>query len=330
VVDTVKNTVIRSAANLNTTVVAYRQGFSFGNMQARASKIMIRPLDANPILINGRQFRGALQLTRKENQRMLVVNYIEMEDYVKGILYHEVSHYWPMEALKVQAVISRTYALYQCEQNKPRDYDVTSDIYSQVYGGRTSERYRTTRAVEETRGQVVTYQGNVLPAYFHATCAGHTQDASLLWNINIAPLKGVKCNFCSLSPHFQWYEVMSLKEMRDFLTGAGYAVKNIKEIRIAGKDPSGRVTSIQIVSDDNEISVPAKDFRSIVGPNVIRSTNFTVSVVEGDVIFQGVGWGHGAGLCQWGAYFMAKSGRDYREILKYYYPGSQLTSLTAS
>jgi stage II sporulation protein D len=66
---------------------------------------------------------------------LLAVNFIELEDYIKGILFHEASHYWPMEALKVQAIISRTYAIYQCEQNKAKDFDVTSDIYSQVYGG---------------------------------------------------------------------------------------------------------------------------------------------------------------------------------------------------
>ncbi|MDP2940790.1 MAG: cell division protein, partial [Candidatus Omnitrophota bacterium] len=100
-----------------------------------------------------------------------------------------------------------------------------------------------------------------------------------------------------------------------------------KDIKILGRDNSGRVTDLELVSDKRTARLPAKDFRIIIGPNFIRSTNFNVSALDGDFVFEGIGWGHGVGLCQWGAYFMAKEGHPAEEILKYYYPGAEITSL---
>jgi len=326
-IDSLSNKILYRANSINTTVTVYRDGILLGNIQCRTNKLFIRSANPEAILIDGRKFRGDIQFIKKANLHMSVINYIELEDYIKGILYHEVSHYWPMEALKAQALISRTYAVYQVQENGLKDFDVTSDIYSQVYGGLTSERYRTNKAVKETAGQILVYQEKVIPAYFHATCAGHTEDASLLWNIDLAPLKGVVCNFCKESPHFKWQEVLSKEELKEKLAHAGYKIKNIKDIAILGRDKSGRITDLKIISTEKETKIPAKDFRNAVGPNVIRSTNFSVSIAGDDVVFEGVGWGHGAGLCQWGAYFMAKEGFSYKDILKYYYPGTEIKLL---
>jgi stage II sporulation protein D len=250
----------------------------------------------------------------------MVINHIDLEDYIQGILYHEASHYWPYDALKVQAIVCRTFALYQMQENALKDYDVTSDKYSQVYGGRTSERYRTTKAIEETKGEILTYQNKVFPTYYHATCAGYTEDASFLWNTDVAPLRGVLCLFCKESPHFKWHYVLSLDDIKDKLIKAGYTVKKIRNIEILGRDRSGRIINLKITTDNRDITIMAKDLRNILGPNIIRSTNFNLRIVDRDAVFEGFGWGHGVGLCQWGAYFMAKRGYNYKRILEYYYP----------
>jgi stage II sporulation protein D len=229
-----------------------------------------------------------------------------------------------MEALKAQAIVCRTYAVYQMQENKSRDFDVTSDIYSQVYGGKTSERYRTNEAVDATKGQILTYQDKVFPAYFHATCAGHTEDAAVLWNIDIAPLKGVVCNYCKDSPHFNWHLTLDRGELRQRLVNAGYKMGMIKNIEILGKNKSGRITNLNITTTTKDVSISAKAFRNIVGPNEIRSTNFTVNLSGDDLVFEGFGWGHGVGLCQWGAYFMATQGKTAEQILKFYYPQSNV------
>jgi stage II sporulation protein D len=213
------------------------------------------------------------------------------------------------------------------EVNQRKDFDVTSDIYSQVYGGKTSERYRTTQAVEATQGKILIYQGKVFPAYYHATCAGHTEDASLLWNINLPPLKGVVCNFCKDSPHYSWHFDISKNKLIEKLSPAGFKIDSIEDAVILGRDISGRVTKLKISGNKKNIEISAKDLRNILGPNLLRSTNFNVSVVGNDLVFQGLGWGHGVGLCQWGAYFMAKQGAKFAEILKYYYPGAEISSV---
>jgi stage II sporulation protein D len=323
-VDVKNNKILYRGRNLNTTVTVYAGGILLGDVKFESSKVLIKPDDPQAALINGRMFRGDIHFIKNNNTGFSVINYIELEDYIKGILYHEASHYWPQEALKAQAIVCRTYAVYQMQENKNKDFDVTSDIYSQVYGGRTSERYRTNKAVDETKDEILAYQGKVFPAYFHATCAGHTEDASMLWNINIPPLKGVPCGFCKDSPHFNWHYVLSLDELGDKLAKAGYKINNIEDIVILGRDDSGRITDLKLISIKKEIKISAKDFRNIMGPNFIRSANFKVDIIKNDAVFEGFGWGHGVGLCQWGAYFMAKQGYNTAEILKYYYPGSDV------
>lgn len=318
--------ILSRGKNLKSTIATYKKGIIVGGVYVQASKVFIKAVDPESIVINDRKFRGNVEIIKKNNH-LSAVNYIDLEDYIKGILYHEASHYWPEEALKAQAIACRTYAVYQIEVSKNNDYDVTNDIYSQVYGGKTSERYRTNKVVDDTQGLILNYQGKVFPAYYHATCAGHTEDASLLWNTDIMPLKGVACFFCKGSPHFNWHYDIPIKDLEVKLNKAGYKINNIKEIRITGLSASGRVAKLSIASDNKEINIPAKDFRNIVGPNTLRSTNFQVSIAGNDVVFEGIGWGHGAGLCQWGAYFMAKQGKDYREILRYYYPGANVKTI---
>ena len=161
--------VLSKGKSLKTTVVSYKDGFLIAGKNFKTNKVLIKTDGPDIFIINGRKFRGSLQFIIDKNAKLSVVNHIDLEDYVQGILYHEASHYWPMVALKSQAIVSRTYAVYQMQENKSKDYDLTSDIYSQVYGGKTSERYRTNKAVKDTRGIVLTYKDNIFPTFFHAT-----------------------------------------------------------------------------------------------------------------------------------------------------------------
>lgn len=314
-------------------VKGYPNKINFSNINTNLSRIQILPLNGSSIYVNNRAFRGKINLIRKDNKRILVVNELGVEDYVRGILCHEVAPWWPMASLKAQAVVARTYALYQKQFTKNKDFDLTNDIYSQVYGGKSSERWRTNRAVDLTKREILTFEGGLFSAYYHAACGGSTEDASLLWNIDIAPLKGRVCNFCANSPHFKWDTDISLKEIGRRLNEKGYKIANISELIIISRDTSGRVIELQIKGQDktlgqassSQIKISAKDFRQILGPNLIRSTNFTLSIASGEVNFEGLGWGHGVGLCQWGMYSMAQKGYDYKSILEYYFPRSKLS-----
>jgi len=290
-----------------------------------SAHLTIEPARDASIIIDNRPFRGEVTFIRTPDNHITVVNNINVEDYIKGVLYHEVSHLWPMEALKAQAVAARTYALYSINPaGKP--YDVTNDIYSQVYGGRDSERYRTDLAVDYTKGQVLTYNNKIIPAYFHATCGGMTEDAQELWKLpDIPPLRGVPCGFCQNSPHMHWKKNFRLRSIQDALNLHGYKVGVIKDISIVNRDRSERIEDLKITQKNGqELIIKGKDFRDLMGPNVLMSNNYDISMQGYFVNFTGKGWGHGVGMCQWGALGMAKQQFSYRQILAYYYPQSVL------
>jgi len=290
-----------------------------------SKRLIIEASREASILIDRRPFRGEVTFIRTPDNRITVVNDINVEDYIKGVLYHEVSHLWPMEALKAQAVAARTYALYSINPvGKP--YDVTNDIYSQVYGGRDSERYRTDLAVDTTKGQVLTYDNKIIPAYFHANCGGLTEDARELWNLpDLPPLRGVPCPFCQNTPHSHWKRDFRLKDIQDALNLHGYKIGGIKDIVIIDRDRSDRIDHIKITQKNGEETVlKGKDFRDIMGPNVIDSNNYEIVMKGYYVDLVGKGWGHGVGMCQWGALGMARQQFNYRQILSYYYPQSVL------
>lgn len=308
----------------NVRLYAASDGLLLGNINLGSPRIKIVPKKDASIYINKRRFRGELEVIKNENSTFLVVNHLDLEDYIRGVLYHEISHFWPMEAIKAQAVAARTFAYYQATVNKDKDFDLTSDIYSQVYGGRTSEKFRTNIAVDRTRGQVLVFDDKVFPAYYHATCAGHTEDASRLWNIKLKPLEGVVCKFCQGSPHLKWNTRITLKAIEDKLNTNNFKIRGVTDIDIIKRNDSGRIDLLKIQAADGALSISGKDFRQALGPNIIRSLNFVITVIGQQAEFLGLGWGHGVGLCQWGAYFMAKSRYKYDAILKFYYPQSRI------
>lgn len=307
------------------TVRLLDRGIFIGMNVYPYKKLIIEPRRESSIVINRRRFRGNVVLIRTPGNRLSVINSINIEDYIKGVLYHEVSHHWPMEALKAQAVAARAYAIYSMGNSKTKDFDVTNDIFSQVYGGQNSERYRTGLAVDRTKGQILAFNSRILPAYFHATCAGMTEDAGAMWNLDLAPLRGVPCKFCSDSPHMRWKKNFRLADIQSSLNKEGYHIDLIKDISVVQRNRSGRIERLKIISrTGQEVQIIGKDFRSLLGPNIIRSNNYDIHMKGYYVDIVGKGWGHGVGLCQWGARGMSAQGFNYKQILNYYYPGADI------
>ncbi len=309
----------------------YEAGIRIGEYDFPLDHVRIEAARDFALIIHNRKryFRGQLDFIRQEKGTLLVVNRLPIESYIRGVLYHEISHRWPMEAIKAQAVATRSYALYQKRQNKARAYDLTNDIYSQVYGGRTSEHYRTNLGVERTEGEVLVYQGDLIPAYFHATCGGHTEDVTALWNHEpLAPLRGITCPYCQHSPHFGWQRKFSFEEIAAALRAAGYKAAALKDIRILDRNASGRIDRLEVTPQKGKpMVITGKDFRQIMGPNRIKSNAYQIAVNGQSVRFTGRGWGHGVGLCQWGAQKMAQLRFDYKDILKFYYPQTEVVSV---
>jgi len=317
----------RGQTFFNIKIKPKAHGISFGKDYFKIHGIEIKPDREPSIYLGKRLYRGSLQIIRTEEGLLKAINIIDLEDYLKGVLYHEVSHRWPMEAIKAQAIVSRTFALYQAQQNKNNYYYLTDNVSSQVYGGVYAEKYRTNKAVDATRNMVLMYRDKILPCFFHATCGGRTEDASMLWKVDLKPLKGASCRYCKNSPHFNWQKEIDLAEIEKRLSKAGYNIEDLRSIKVIKRDRSGRVVSLKIKGKNFPIGITAKKFREILGPRLIRSTNFNITIKGDKAYIKGRGWGHGVGMCQWGAFSMAKKRRSVRSILRLYYPGAKIVRL---
>lgn len=296
--------------------------------------INIIPENSPSIYFGKNLYRGTLQIIKTQGGLLAAINVLNLEDYIKGVLYHEISHRWPPEAIKAQAVASRTFAIYQAQENFNKDYYLKADVASQMYRGVFAEKARTDKAVDETAGQILMYRGKVLPAFFHAACGGNTENVSSLWKISSRPLRGVVCPFCKNSPYFKWEKAVPLSEIEEKIARAKGLIGKIKSIKILSRNKSGRVKGLRIRYEAldgrkriKSINMTAKEFRSILGSKVLSSTNFIVTIKGNEAVFNGYGWGHGVGLCQWGAFAMAKKKHNYKEILKHYYPGAEVVTL---
>ena len=275
--------------------------------------------------INGEKYRGQVVIRRDKKGRLNIINEVNIDDYLYGVLPHEISPAWPLEAMKAQAVASRTLALYRKRRSRAKDYDLDATIFAQIYRGMEGEDRRTNQAVEETRGKVLTYQGKIVNSIFHATCGGHTEEAKNVWAGSEEPyLKSISCTFCKDSPYYQWEKRIKKGDLRNVLEEKGLDLSRIKEIEITEKSPTGRAVRIAVRHRKATQPLMANNFRLFLGPDLLRSTLFTVSKEKNEFIFKGRGWGHGVGMCQWGAKGMAEKGKDYKEILKHYYTGVEI------
>lgn len=318
----------RSKRSLSTTkVIPTNSGIKIGRKDFPVFGIRIVPVIKGEIYINKRRFRGIVDIVRTEGIKLLVINHVDIEDYLYGVLYYEMPHYWPTEALMAQAIAARTFALYRREEMKDKDYDLTNDSFSQVYGGKAGERWTSKRAVNLTKGKVLKYKGKILPAYYHSSCGGYTENASQLWNIKSPVLEGRRCPYCKNARHSKWKAMFSYKQMEERLRKYGIKCKDITYIVEGPRDKSGRLETVRIKDSGGVKNIPADKFRLSLGGTLIRSTNFTIEITRKGIIFRGKGWGHGVGMCQWGAYGMARKRHKHKKILGFYYPGAKIQRL---
>ncbi|MFH0754321.1 MAG: SpoIID/LytB domain-containing protein [Candidatus Omnitrophota bacterium] len=327
ILDFVTGKSLQTGLRLRPALVTLENGkIKVGAFVFASPRIIIAPRHEIAVAMNDGYFRGNIIVVNNAGKNLTVVNSVELEQYIRGVLYHEISDKWPMEAIKAQAVATRTFALYSMEKFAARDFDVTNDIYSQVYGGKGSERYRTNVGVRRTSGEVLMFKGMIFPTFFHANSGGVTEDASELWDVNIPPLKGgIKSPFSVNSPHYNWHRNFRLKDIQDSLNARGFKLGLIENIQVAERNNSGRVKILKIITRDGKSEmVDGKTFRDAVGPNLLRSNMYDIEMKGWFVDFIGHGWGHGVGMCQWGAYNMALLHYDYKQILSYYYPSSDL------
>jgi stage II sporulation protein D len=265
---------------------------------------------------SGAQYRGNIEVW-KGNKGLYIINELPLEEYVESVVASEVGTNWDIEALKTQAVISRTYAVYKKNQNGSSKFHLTSSVLHQVYKGNNSQ-IQVAYAVRETTGEILTYDGKPIEALYHSTSGGRTENAEDVFGKSYPYLKSVESN-CELSPYWIWERKIPFAEMEKVLN-----IKEIKNISVISKTSTGRAKEVAIESESGSTVMKATEFRKLLGWSRLPSTNFTPRMNGTGAIFEGKGYGHGVGLCQWSALQMAKDGKTYKEILSFFYPGTEI------
>lgn len=268
------------------------------------------------LFLGSTSYRGKIEAWKGAGG-LYLINELPLEDYVEGVVKAETGKDWAYEALKAQAVIVRTYVLHEKLSHPGRQYDVTSTVLNQVYKGRNPDEI-VAAAVAATRGEILTYEGKPIIAYYHSTSVGSTELPEEVFGKSYPYLKSVPAPDNS-SPYTMWTRRIPLAEIRE-ATGATH----LKDMVILSHTATGRVRDLALVSNPDTREVKATELRRELGWKKLPSTDFSLKIEGDTVVFEGRGYGHGVGLCQWSALEMAKEGKTYREILSYFYPGTKL------
>ena len=278
-----------------------------------------------PLQVDGRKLTGEVEVAWSANG-LAVYNNLPLEIYVEGVIAAEMNETWPVEALKAQAVAARTFALRRMVYRQGEDFDVSVSTIDQVYSGIAKVGDRVRAAVEKTDGEVLTYGNIPAEAVFHSCCGGETRSAEEAFGGKRAYLVAVRDPDCRDCPHAQWTAEVTLGQLGEMLTKAGKFNARIDTVRETTN--SGGRKGIEIVGDKGKqtLFVTREQLRMLLS-GILLSSRFSWQIERGTIRFKGRGYGHGVGMCQWGARGMAGRGVDYRGILKRYYPGCQLRRL---
>ncbi len=285
-------------------------------------QLQIRSFDGRGIWVGQKRFSGKLNLFVLDSE-ILVVNVLGIEKYLSSVVGSEMPTKWPIEALKAQAIASRTYALKQKGNNL---FDIDSTQKNQVYNGLESRTYKTIRAVKSTRSLVLTYKDKLINALFHSSSGGMTENSQDVWKNKYPYLSSVK-DFDKNNPKFRWQKKISSNELIDLFPKIG----GLKKIEILEITSTGRVKNVKLIGayGSDQISGVALRKRLGLKSNFVRFKFFEEELNnkfpkrKGLIVF-GQGSGHGVGMSQWGARYLASRGQKAERILKHFYRGVQI------
>jgi stage II sporulation protein D len=252
-----------------------------------------------------------------------VVAHVPLERYVAGAVAGEIPALWAEEALRAQAIVSRTYALHQRRAHAKRSHHVEAGTRSQVFAG-SNVPASVSGAVRDTRCQVLTHRGAPILAVFHSASGGRTASAAEVWGRDLGYLVSLPVDGEDDSPDTYWRVSVSRTTLSRALSAAGHPIGRLEGTRVTSRSASGRVGQIQFRGQRGEVVVTGRELRGMLGESTLRSTMFELRPSESGVVFVGSGHGHGVGMSQWGARGLAERGASYGEILSTFYPGTKL------
>jgi len=276
------------------------------------------------VVVDGVRVRGSVEVERVAGG-LRVVNEVPLEAYVAGTVGREVYEFWSAETLKAQAVVTRTYALHERGLRARRAFDVFGGTKGQVYGGVAAESPAVLTATRATHGEYLAWQSKPILAVFHSASGGQTASAEEVWGRAAPYLVSLPVENEEDSPDTYWRASISGTTLGRALATLGLRIGTVREIRVVERSPSGRALRVELRGDGGDSKLGARELRSALGENVIRSTLFEIRPAPDGFAFVGSGHGHGVGMSQWGAEAMARRGADYRRILGTFFPGTELS-----
>jgi stage II sporulation protein D len=283
-----------------------------------------------------------------EESGLTAVNELSLEGYLLGVVPIEIGPRGDREfaAVAAQAVAARTYAVAHLRAREEMGFDVFGSVEDQAYGGVAAERPEATRAVRETAGRILMYDGLPIRAMYHSTCGGQTAPVEEVLDRAPAPyLQSVSdrapdgTDYCAASPRYRWVEEFTPAELNGRIRAQMTRIfgarpddtGDILGLGIAARTPTGRVEGLAVRGATSEFILERLDIRIALqdaAGRILGSTDFDVVVRPDDVVeLHGRGFGHGSGMCQWGAIGRARAGQDWETILDTYYTGAKLVSV---
>lgn len=310
--------------------------------------VLLAPADPDqPIRVGRRSYRGVIELTR-DADGVQVINRVGLEGYLAGVVPAEMGRRAPGEeaALRAQAIASRTYALRRMRAAQDQPWDVDATVNSQVYPGTALEYPLATEAVLATRGEILTWQGEPIEAFFSSTCGGHSEAAGDVFVGGDRPylpsqpdLAPDGTPWCAISPRYRWHEQWTRSQLAGILRRtlaaerlATARASDLREARVLDRTRSGRIGTLELVGAGGRTAVRGSAIRRVLettAGGILWSADFTIRISrQGGRIERidadGRGNGHGVGMCQWGAIGRSRAGQDHQTILMSYFPGTDL------
>lgn len=290
-----------------------------------ADEILLRPTSSARFGHGGRSYPGELRVVRGAGGTVDVQNLLDIEEYLAGVLFAEMPASFPEEALRAQSVAARTYACYRLESGDPLLRATEAD---QVYAGAGPLHERARAIVASTRGAVLESDGAILPAFFMSTCGGATTDGPRVFpDAPNRGLEGVPCSWCRDSPRYRWSRSIPIRDLERGLRLAAGSLKSLSPRR----DGLGHSISFDLALREGARTISATELRRAWNQAAAEPAQelpsgwlLSLQVSRGALAVDGAGFGHGVGLCQYGAAGLARSGRDFRAILAHYYRGARL------
>lgn len=278
-----------------------------------------------------RYYNGSILLKPDiAHEAITLINEVDLEEYVASVVGSEMNFETP-DALKAQAVVSRTYALWSVATSTYSDFDLKDYEANQVYVGYIRDKPHYRKAAEDTKGEIITWSDQLILAVYSSTCGGNTANNEDVWNGKPHPYLRSQQDgqMCSLSPHFRWSYTTDRAQLKTLIRrnyGFNFTDQSIE------RDQSERVQHITLFNQQSEqLSFTGNEFRLLLnktfGPLAVRSTHFTWHETDEHITFSGAGLGHGVGMCQWGALGFAENGWSYKEILSFYFSGTKIVNL---